>query len=274
MSDSSSNTKQKAHTDLFSEEAIASLDTACTTVKSSSVTKKVAPSPPATRRKQDSLFDDDFLSGPPAKPTAAIDKIESEIAEETGPFSSKRGAAKVRFSLPVHDDLFESTKEPSTSKSGDRALFGQEPDELFATQKPRPASKTTHIPTDAAFATKPADDLFGEPPKLETKADAKIQPDIFAAPPEDVFSASASGKKTQDTDDIFSSTTVGQFGSGIKGSDGSKGLDDLFADATPKPKKASQSKEVVGGEESVDAGEPKLEPEKVGIYTLLILITH
>ena len=215
------------------------------------------------------MFEDSFSSGPPAKPSSGsseIDKLEGEIADETGLFSSKRGATKVSFALD--DDLFEPAKEPSASRTGDRDVFGQEPDELFATQKPKPAPKHAQaLPTDDLFATKSgtvADDVFGKS-KLGTKTDAQIQPDIFASPPDDTFSGSASSKtKTQGTDDLFSSVGGGQFASGIKGSAGLKGLDDLFADETPKPKKATRAeKVVVGGEESVDAGEPKLEPEKV-----------
>ena len=216
------------------------------------------------------MFDDSFLSKPPAKPSlgsSEIDKLENEIAGETGLFSSKRGATKVSFALD--DDLFEPAKEPSTSRTDNRDLFGQEPDELFATQKPKPASKPAQaLPTADLFPTKSgtaADDLFS---KSQTKTNAQIKPDIFESPPDDTFSAHVSGKtKAQGTDDLFSSSGGGQFASGIKGS---KGLDDLFADETPKPKKAAKAEKVVGGEDSVDAGEPKLEPEKVKSFVRLL----
>ena len=159
------------------------------------------------------------------------DKIEREIDDEIGVFSSKK-AAKVT----LDDDLFGSPPASSTKPSKKKDdLFGD--DDLFSSTS-KPATKS---PAASKKARPVEEDLFSSKPAGSSKKKG-LEDSLFDKPPEDVF-ASASTKKEAMTDDLFAPS---------KASEGTKKLDDIFADA---PKKRASGKAVEKkphGEEEVD----------------------
>ena len=254
--------------------------------------KQAVPLPTASQRqkKKTVVFEDDILASPPTviPSKSLIDRIENEISEETGVFSSKKGATKVTVTLD--DDLFGSTKVDSgTARSGDfDDLFSEPPQK--PRQPPPKAAKPQAPPADDLFAAPPTkpkttptkakatptkDDFLTsdvQPPRTETKP--KVEADIFDNPPDDIFATAKVTKVAKvDKDDIFGSSTSDIFSAGGRKS---KGLDDLFAAEVPKAKPSAKKeeggreeprREEVGrqGREEVDAPQPTTDKVRLSV---------
>ena len=68
----------------------------------------------ASLSSRDALFEDSFLEKTSKVPSSLVEKIEKEIAEEAGVFSSRKAPSKVKVALD--DDLFGSPPKPSQKK--------------------------------------------------------------------------------------------------------------------------------------------------------------
>ena len=161
------------------------------------------------------------------------DKLEKEISEEVGAFSSKRAPSNV--TVTFDDDLFGPSPPTKSSKKKENKgadLFGD--DDVFS-QPPKPAPKST-----APKTTSVEDDSFSSAPTSSKKPKSEVN--LFDKPPEDIF-ASGSSKTKDESNDLFAPS---------KGE--TKKLDDIFADSAPKKRGPQKTKKEV---------EKKTSPEEV-----------
>ncbi len=194
-------------TDLFSD----TFSSSDVFLPPSPVTAKPVPKPakkPATHppQKEGLHFEADLFSPPPAK--TLTDKLEREVAKETGIFGSNKGQSKL--SVTFDDDLFGG---------GGDSVITRDTDELFPAVAAKPKAAVKEPTLD--------DDLFGgarrdTTPGKPVEVISKKTPDIFEAPPENVFASKT--RPASDEVDLFAPAKDEKMTV--------KPLDDIFADVS------------------------------------------